>query len=170
MKTFHTLLLALATALVTGCSSIDCNIEGRVQCHYAIQDKDGNSGTLNYPMSITFLRTAANSDTVYINRLSNAAAFDLPMSYGEEADVFYMTLHLTDSTSVTDVIRVGKTNIPQFESVDCAPRYNHILQETSSTHNFIDTVIINNPKVNSLSFGKTPNSGTAEAEGVLKIN
>lgn len=147
MRLLLFIITAAATLSVTGCSSIDCNIEGRVMCHYGIQDAEGNSGTLSYPMSITLLRTAVDSDTVYINQMSNVASFDLPMSYNAETDEIQMTLHIDETTSITDVIRVTKTNKPQFESVDCAPRYHHDIQYTSSTHNFIDTVIINNPKV-----------------------
>lgn len=147
MKSFHIIIIALLTAVITGCSSIDCNIEGRVQCHYTIQDQDGNGSALNYPISVSLHRTAVGSDTVYINQMSSVSSFDLPMSYGADTDEIALTLHLTDSTSITDVIWVTKTNIPQFESVDCAPRYNHQLQSTRSTHNFIDTVLINNPKV-----------------------
>lgn len=147
MKPFHAILLVLATLAVTACSSIDCNIEGRVLCHYDILDINDSSATLTYPLSVTFNRTAADSDTVYINKQSNVSAIDLPMSYGADTDVITLTVHLTDSTSVADEIRVTKTNQPQFESVDCAPRYHHTITAISSTHNFIDSVIINNPNV-----------------------
>ncbi len=147
MKPFQTIILTAMVAIIAGCSSIDCNIEGRVLCHYDIQDADGNSGTLNYPVSVSLLRTEADNDTVYINQMANASSFDIPMSYGADKDNIAITLHLDDSTTITDIVWIKKTNIPQFESVDCAPRYHHILQETGSTHNFIDTVIINNSKV-----------------------
>lgn len=147
MKPSHIILLALLTAVTVACSSIDCNIEGRVMCHYNIQDTQGNDIKLNYPMSVSLLRTAVGTDTVYINRMSDASTFDIPMSYEADKDEIAITLHLTDSTTITDIIWARKTNIPQFESVDCAPRYHHELLEAGSTHNFIDTVIINNPKV-----------------------
>lgn len=147
MKPSHIILLALLTAVTVACSSIDCNIEGRVMCHYNIQDTQGNDIKLNYPMSVSLLRTAVDSDTVYINSMSDVSTFDIPMSYGADKDEIAITLHLTDSTTITDIIWARKTNIPQFESVDCAPRYHHELLEAGSTHNFIDTVIINNPKV-----------------------
>lgn len=147
MRPSHIILLTLLTAVIAGCSSIDCNIEGRVLCHYTLHDGDGNDVTLNYPVSVSLLRTAVGSDTVYINSMSNASSFDIPMSYGADKDEIAITLHLTDSTTITDIIWARKTNIPQFESVDCAPRYHHELLEVGSTHNFIDTVIINTPKV-----------------------
>lgn len=155
MKFLHTIMAAAVAGLVAGCSSIDCNIEGRVLCHYGLQDSEGNDVTLAYPMSITFHRTAAESDTVYINQMSNVTSFDLPMSYDAETDEIDMTLHLTDPADttgmsdqdITDIIRITKTNTPQFESVDCSPRYHHSIVAVSSTHNFIDTVIVNNSKV-----------------------
>ncbi len=147
MRAFSFIAASIIALGVAGCSSIDCNIEGRVMCHYAIQDAEGGQVSLAYPMSITFHRVAMDNDTVYINKMSNVVSFDLPMSYDAETDEIAMTLHLTETDSVTDVLRITKSNTAQFESVDCAPRYHHQIQDVSSTHNFIDTVIINNPKV-----------------------
>lgn len=144
----HIAFLGLFCAmLLTGCSSIDCNINGGVMCHYAIQDKDGNLAQLNYPLTVTFHRIAADSDTVYINRQSNVSSLDLPMSYDASSDEIALTMTIDDNTSITDVMWINKTNTPQFESVDCAPRYNHDITSAGSTHNFIDTLIVNNPKV-----------------------
>lgn len=147
-KFFHVLLvILLATVLTTACSSIDCNINGRVMCHYTLQDGDGNSVQFQYPLSVTFNREYADSDTVYINQQSNVASLDIPMSYNADTDEIALTLTIDQDTKITDIIRIKKTNIPQFESVDCAPRYHHNIEAVSSTHNFIDTVIVNNPKV-----------------------
>lgn len=144
----HTLpsviFLAMAT---TGCSSIDCNINGGVMCHYAVQDEAGNNAQLNFPLTVTFHREYADSDTVYINKQSNVTSMDLPMSYNADTDEIALTLTIDEDREITDVVRISKTNIPLFESVDCAPRYNHEITATSSTHNFIDTVMVNNPKV-----------------------
>lgn len=74
--------------------------------------------------------------------------FDVPMSYSLATDTMMLTVHLTDSTSIMDKIYITKENHPTFEDVDCAPRYNHTITHVSSTHNFIDTLIINNEKVN----------------------
>lgn len=139
--------ILFGTMLTTGCSSIDCNINGRVMCHYALQDGDGNNVQLQYPLSVTFHREHADSDTVYINQQSNVASLDIPMSYNADTDEIALTLTIDQDTEITDVVRITKTNIPQFESVDCAPRYHHEIEAVSSTHNFIDTVIVNNPKV-----------------------
>ncbi len=147
MKALRFISTCILSAALAGCSSIDCNIEGRVQCHYKVQDANGQDAELNFPLSITFHRPAVNDDTVFINTMSNVHSFDLPMSYGADVDEMSLTLHLSESAVVTDVVKVTKTNEPTFEAVDCAPRYNHFLQATQSTHNFIDTVIINNPKV-----------------------
>ncbi len=148
-KTYRHIIptVLFAAMLTTGCSSIDCNINGRVMCHYALQDGDGNSVQLQYPLSVTFHREYADSDTIYINQQSNVASLDLPMSYNADTDEIALTLTIDQDTEITDVVRIKKTNIPQFESVDCAPRYHHEIEAISSTHNFIDTVIVNNPKV-----------------------
>ena len=139
--------MLLCSTLMAGCSSIDCNINGGVMCHYIIQDKDGNNAQLNYPLTVTFHRPYADEDTVYINSQSNVSSLDLPMSYNADTDEIALTMTIDSTQSISDVMRISKTNIPQFESVDCAPRYHHEIEGTSSTHNFIDTVIVNNPKV-----------------------
>ena len=48
---------------------------------------------------------------------------------------------------ISDQIHISKTNEPYLESVDCAARYNHTITGVTHTSNFIQDIIINNPKV-----------------------
>ncbi len=144
------LRLTLATTLLTAlaaCSSIDCDLQGRVLCHYAFIGQSDEESSISAPLSITLNREAVDSDTVYINQQSGLTTFDLPMSYNLDTDRITMTVYVNDSTELSDVITVTKTNEPTFESVDCSPRYHHTITAVSSTHTIIDTVIVNNPKV-----------------------
>ena len=44
-------------------------------------------------------------------------------------------------------MRINKVNTPRFESVDCQVAYFHTITAVESTHNFIDSIVINNPNV-----------------------
>lgn len=145
---FRVLILALFTALFAACSSIDCKLNGTVLCHYAIQTTDGDDATLLYPLSVTLNRKIVAGDTVYINQKSDITSFDLPMSYNGDVDEITLTMHLDSITTISDVVKITKTNEPYLESVDCAARYNHTIKQVTHTNNFINEIIINNPKVN----------------------
>lgn len=41
-----------------------------------------------------------------------------------------------------------KGNYPHFESVDCGAAYFHKITEVKTTHNYIDSIVINNKEVN----------------------
>lgn len=153
------IISATALTMIIACSSIECSIEGRVMCHYAIQDKNGTSATLALPLSVSFVRLEAGTDTTYINQQANVSTFDLPMSHIQDTDEMIVSLAVTKTELIddtletevteylTDHVWITKTNTPLFESVDCAPRYNHTITSVRSTHNFIDTLIVNNETV-----------------------
>lgn len=154
MKVFRNIATALIGALLMGCSSIDCNLNGRVLCHYVVNNDDGQEVTFPYPFSAVFMRQATDSDTVYINRQANVSSFDLPMSYGGTTDAIILSLEKPvrieekDTLLIlNDTIWVSKTNTPIFESVDCAPRYRHNIDKVEHTSTFIESITINNEKV-----------------------
>ena len=47
-----------------------------------------------------------------------------------------------------DTIRIKKEDMPHFESVDCQASYFHTITAVSTTHEIIDSIVINNPNVN----------------------
>ena len=156
---FRSAFIILLTIVVvtTSCSSIDCQLNGSVYCKYQLKDQYLNDVAFAYPLTVTLCDTDSG-DYVIINSESNVSAIDIPMSYGNATDVLKFTLMVTDTiadedtvyyvtTPHTDTIRITKTNEPFFESIDCAPRYNHTIEEVQSSHNFIDSLAINNKKV-----------------------
>ena len=153
---FHFFILSFLltiVAVVTSCSSIDCQLNGSVYCRYQLKDQYLNDVAFAYPLTVTLCDTDSG-DIVVINNESNASAIDLPMSHGNATDVLKFTITVTDTIAeedtvyyVTDIIRITKTNEPYFESIDCAPRYNHTIEEVQSSHKFIDSLVINNKKV-----------------------
>ena len=151
------LILFAIVAVITSCSSIDCKLNGSVYCRYQLKDQYLNDVAFAYPLTVTLCDTDSG-DIVVINNESNASAIDLPMSHGNATDVLKFTITVTDTivtedtvyyvtTPHTDIIRITKTNEPYFESIDCAPRYNHTIEAVQSSHNFIDSLVINNKKV-----------------------
>lgn len=167
----------IAGIAIAGCSSIDCNLENRVQCHMRFVDMDGDSVALNYPLTVVLVREAG--DTIhYYNKKTNVSTIDVPLSYVGEVDLLQMVLDITDTievetyntytdpdtqkevtdtlrndsvvtVSLTDNVRIRKTNEPWFESVDCSPHYNHTIEAVDvDTHNFIDHIIVNDAYVN----------------------
>ena len=157
---FHFFILSFLltiVAVVTSCSSIDCQLNGSVYCRYQLKDQYLNDVAFAYPLTVTLCDTDSG-DIVVINNESNASAIDLPMSHGNATDVLKFTITVTDTivtedtvyyvtTPHTDIIRITKTNEPYLESIDCAPRYNHTIEDVQSSHKFIDTRDINNKKV-----------------------
>ncbi|MBQ0073212.1 MAG: hypothetical protein KBT34_03360 [Prevotella sp.] len=158
MKHFYFILTLLSGIILVGCSSIDCSIEGRVMCHYAIQDKNGNDVQLAYPLTVTLQREATFGDTVFINNQGGVSTLDLPMSHVGESDEIRMSIGVTytvvvdtietqETEYITDVVKIKKNNSPVFESIDCTPRFNHEITDVEFTRNFIDTLIINKANV-----------------------
>jgi len=154
---FQFSILFAIILLVTSCSSIDCQLNGSVYCRYQLKDQHLNDVAFTYPLTVTLCDTDSG-DIVIINGESNVSAIDIPMSHGNTIDVLKFTLMVTDTiseedttyyvtTPYTDIIRITKTNEPYFESIDCAPRYNHTIEEVQSSHNFIDSLAVNNKKV-----------------------
>lgn len=137
----------IIATLITGCSSIDCSLTGKVLCHYTFQNADGEDATLAYPISVTFSRPLADEDTVYVNQESNISTLDIPMSHIAQSDAMTFTLHITDESTISDNITISKTDETSFESVDCPARYKHTIQNIEYTRNFIDTIIINDKNV-----------------------
>lgn len=157
VKGLHLSLLFAIIAVITSCSSIDCQLNGSVYCRYQLKDQYLNDVAFNYPLTVTLCDTDSG-DIVIINNESNASTIDIPMSYNNATDVLKFTLTVTDTiegedtvyyvtTPHTDIIRITKTNEPYFESIDCAARYNHTIENVQSSHNFIDSLVINKSRV-----------------------
>jgi hypothetical protein len=142
------LLLILSVVLVA-CSSIECPIENTVAVNYAVmkyQDGEEVADTLKDTLSI-WTRKSDGTDTLLYNRGVNVRSFQLQISYTNPQDFFVFLVTDTFNVSTIDTVWVSKEDIPHFESVDCAARYFHKLTNVRSTHEAIDTIIINNSSV-----------------------
>ena len=142
------LLLILSVVLVA-CSSIECPIENTVAVNYAVmryQNGEEVADTLNDTLWV-WSRRSDGDDTLLYNRGVNVRSFSLPASYqGPQDTLIFLTVDTLQNYDV-DTVWISKEDIPHFESVDCAVRYFHKITDVRSTHEAIDTIIINNSSV-----------------------
>lgn len=138
----HTLLLPLAAALAA-CSSIDCPLNSRVMMTCRLADGALADDTL----TVSTTRTDGE-DSVLVNRLADADSLSVPMSYSHEADELYFDfLSKTTGEHTIDTVRVSKTDVPHFESVDCNPMIFHDITTVTHTTHRISSIETNNSHV-----------------------
>ena len=137
-----------ALAIMVGCTSIDCSVNSTVLCSYRFMNAKGDSVMLGNPVSVVSARTIDGNDTVLINKLEKACTFRIPMSYSQDEDELrFEMIDTITKTVTTDIVKIQKTNQPHFESVDCNPAFFHTITGVTHTKNAIDSVVINNPNV-----------------------
>ena len=138
------ILLIVLILLLVACSSIDCPLNSRVFTKYKLA---GNVSTLIDTLTI-YTETAANQDSVLINKDVKKDSFLLPMSYHREQDVFFFEMKDTNQVVYHDTIVIRKEDHPHFEAVDCNPTIFHTIRGIRYTHHRIDSIVLNNSTVN----------------------
>ena len=146
MKRVTYLLLGVVMA---ACSSIDCPVQSTVATLYQVRNSDGTELKLSDTMTVTTTKLG-DVDTIIYNKGINISEFTLPISYKHPEDV--LVFSFDNSTSdmelhVTDTVWIKKDDYPHFESVDCNMAYFHTITDVKYTRNYIDSIVINNPKV-----------------------
>ena len=132
--TLKALVCIVAALAAVSCSSIDCPLNNRVCVKMRLA---GDASVLNDTLTIASPRTVGeDNDTVLINRLTESDSLQVPMSYNRSQDIYFLTLVQKEtSVETTDTVWVDKTNLPHFESVDCAPNMFHDITAVKTTHN-----------------------------------
>lgn len=129
------------------CSSIDCPVDNVVATVYEMRKATGDADTLRDTLSIITIRHDG-TDSVLLNRSVNTTSIQLPISYVNPIDTLYFIVSDTSNVTTIDRVCIEKTNIPHFESVDCAAAYFHTIDNVTTTHNRIDSISINKRTVN----------------------
>lgn len=132
------------------CSSMDCSMNSMVMCNYKLIDSLGNEASLKGVLSVSITRKDAGlQDTTLLNKLTGTGTFSLPMSYSLPEDEMHFIYAPTAEAElgIIDVVKISKQDEPVFESVECTPRFNHVIESVNSTNNFIDSVVVKNNKV-----------------------
>lgn len=144
------LLLFAFVAVIAACSTIDCPVQNKVAVNYAVKtivDGVEVKDTLTDTLYVWSTRSD-NKDTLILNRGIGISLFSLPVSYTHPEDKLVFCLVDTNDVSTVDTVWLKKEDIPHFESVDCSAHFFHTLTAIRSTHKAIDTIFVNNPKVN----------------------
>lgn len=83
------------------------------------------------------------TDTIDFLDVENVSSFSLPLDPGDDVSVFYIVLD-----GITDTAVINYTRHPHLVSAECGYTFISELTGVSSTHNIIDTLIIENKSVN----------------------
>ena len=127
-----------------GCTSLDCPLNNTVYTKYKLM---GDNKTLKDTLTIS-TKKIAGTDSVLINKDVNVDSFSLPMSYSLDEDVLFFEIHTLSKQVFKDTVTVSKENRSHFESVDCSPSFFHTITDVKTTHNYIDSIVINQKEVN----------------------
>ena len=127
-----------------GCTSLDCPLNNTVYTKYKLM---GDNKTLKDTLTVS-TKKIEGTDSVLINKDVNVDSFSLPMSYSLDEDVLFFEIHTLSKQVFKDTVTVSKENRSHFESVDCSPSFFHTITDVKTTHNYIDSIVINQKEVN----------------------
>ena len=127
---------------VGACSGEDCVINNTVQGKLAFYNQQ--SKAVNYTGALTVSVVRPQGDSVVLNRMTNASEVLFPLSYTHGTD----TLIFAYGDGLCDSLYISHTNIPTLVSIDCGTAMFHTITAVSSTHHWIDTLILKSPEVN----------------------
>ena len=112
-----------------------------------MQKKNGTADTLKDTLTV-ISRRINRTDTLLLDHVVNTTLFQLPMGYTNPEDTLLFIVNSNNSV-YGDVVYIKKENNPHFESVDCNIAFFHTITDIrQSSHNLIDTIIINKRAVN----------------------
>lgn len=130
---------------MVGCSTLDCPLNNTVYTKYKL---DGDVKQLTGCTMTISTPTKSGVDSILINMQENADSFSIPMSYVNAADTLYFEVVDVRQRIFHDTVTVSKDNHPHFESIDCSPSFFHTITDVKTTHNLIDSIVINHKDVN----------------------
>lgn len=128
---------------MTACTSLDCPLNNTVYTKYKLR---GENSLLADTLTISTVKVTGE-DSVLLNRAVDVDSFILPMSYSRAADTLYMDFRDNKSGRWMDTVVVEKLNHTHFEDVDCKPSFFHTITSVHTTHNRIDSIVINRKDV-----------------------
>jgi hypothetical protein len=129
----------LATAVLLGCSSIDCPVQNTVRTVYELSEALNDTLTVTTQRSVSAVPSGATRDTILLNSGTALTTFSLPISYTNPVDtLIFKTVRLV----AVDTVWIEKEDIPHFESVDCGASFFHRITSVRSTHVGIDSIVL----------------------------
>lgn len=139
-------LLAIATMVVTGCSSNNCQLESSVYCCYHFYDSDGTPISYNDAITVSTHIPGTSRDTILINKLKNGTMLKVPMSLYHGADTLFFKY---DELYRGDTIIVEHESFAHVDLPECGTRYFHYIRNASLSKKTaaIDHIEVNEPNV-----------------------
>ena len=137
-------LILLAILAMVGCTTLDCPLNNTVYTKYKM---GGSVKQITGDTMFVSIKKANGEDSLLINRDEDPDSFLLPMSYTNAEDVLYFEIRDNQKRIFKDTITVSKDNFTHFESIDCGASYFHTIKSVKTTHNLIDSVVINHKDV-----------------------
>lgn len=132
-------IIMLATAVLLGCSSIDCPVQNTVRTVYELSEALNDTLTVTTQRSVSAVPSGATRDTILLNSGTGLTTFSLPISYTNPVDtLIFKTVRLV----AVDTVWIEKEDIPHFESVDCGASFFHRIASVRSTHVGIDSIVL----------------------------
>lgn len=128
---------------VTSCSGEDCPINNTVQGQMVFYDQNGDRVAYTDVLTVSVVRP--QGDSVVLNRKTNASEVLFPLSYTHDTDTIVFAYA---DGAVYDSLYISHTNIPTLVSVDCGTAMFYTITSVSSTHHWIDTLVLKSSEVN----------------------
>ena len=151
-QTFFASALCCVVTLLHSCSSINCPIQTAVSINYALRQPTDRYGENRQDTLATgdtlwiWTQRSDGTDTLLLNRGTRLTTFSLPVSSSHPEDM--LVFYVADSLGYSlDTLWIKKEDQPHFENVDCQAIFFHTLTAVRSTHNRIDSVVINTADV-----------------------
>lgn len=150
-------LIAVLT-MIAGCTTFDCSMYNDVTSNYVFKkslkvgeedcdEADTMQVLRDRCITVVAIRPQMDSNLV-VNKWLNPKSISIPVGFAQEEDELVFQLQDTEYNLLAeDVVKISKTNDPVFESVDCHPRYNHQVLSATTTHNFIDSIVVKNKSI-----------------------
>lgn len=136
------IILITVVALLTACDSFDCSLNNTVMLNIGFYNGHGDAVRVADTLTVTALGT----DSVLFNRGVNRHDVALPMSYYKDCDTLVLTIS-GDGYEMRDTLMVSKTNVENFESLDCPVNMFHTITDARAKGFFIDSVKITLPNI-----------------------
>lgn len=138
-------IILFAIMTMVGCSTLDCPLNNTVYTKYKLA---GDIPQLTGSYLTISTTKKDGEDSILINKDENVDSFLLPVSYTNAADTLYFEIQDAQQRTYKDTVTMSKDNHPHFESIDCSPSYFHTITGVKTTHNLIDSIVINHKDVN----------------------
>jgi hypothetical protein len=98
----------LATAVLLGCSSIDCPVQNTVRTVYELSEALNDTLTVTTQRNVSAVPSGATRDTILLNSGTGLTTFSLPISYTNPVDtLIFKTVRLV----AVDTVWIEKEDI-----------------------------------------------------------